>query len=140
MPAAAAIKNPQSEIQSIKLNVVLPTEVETKKAKDIMAKLVTDASAATELATLVKTNGILSLKPAMDVLKRDMSKKNAVARSGAIATIVALTNESLEGQTETFMIPFVAQFLELQADKRVKHAAKEAVKNIIAKVNPMPPL
>jgi elongation factor 3 len=134
MPVTAAIKNPQSEIQSIKLNVVLPTE--TKKVKDVMAKLATDASAATELATLVKTNGILSLKPVMDVLKRDMSKKNAAARSGAIATIIALTNESLDGQTEPFMIPFVAQLLELQADKQVKHAAEEAVKNIIAKVNP----
>ncbi|KAI8882910.1 hypothetical protein K501DRAFT_220221 [Backusella circina FSU 941] len=140
MPATAAIKNPQSEIQSMKLNVVLPSEVETKKAKDVMSKLATEGeSAATELASLVKTNGILSLKPVIDVLKKDItSKKNAGARSGAIAAIVALTNESLEGQTEPFIIPFVAPLLELQADKQtaVKDAAEAAVKNIIAKVNP----
>jgi len=146
MPAAAAAKNVQSEIQNKKMSIVsqVPSEVEAKKAKDIVTKLAAasdedrDAVAA-ELAATIKANGILSLKPVVEQLKKDITaKKSAAARAGAIAGVVALTNESLEGQTEPFMIPFVANLLELQADKQksIIEASEKAAKNLIEKLNP----
>ncbi|KAI9481038.1 MAG: P-loop containing nucleoside triphosphate hydrolase protein [Benjaminiella poitrasii] len=146
MPAAAAAKNnTQSEIQSKKMSVVsvIPSEVETKKALDIVTKLAAASdedreAVAAELAAVVKANGILSLKPVIDVLKKDIvHKKNAGARAGAVAAVVALTNENLDGQIEPYVVPFVANLLELQADKQaaVKNAAEAAAKNMAEKIN-----
>ncbi|CEP11960.1 hypothetical protein [Parasitella parasitica] len=147
MPAAAAAKNVQSEIQSKKMSIVsnTPSEVENKKAKDIVTKLAAASdedreSVAAELAAIVKANGILSLKPVIELIKKDIvSKKNANARAGAVAAIVALTNESLEGQAEPFIVPLVASLLELQADKQaaIQKAAEAAAKNLASKVNPL---
>ncbi|KAI8644144.1 armadillo-type protein [Parasitella parasitica] len=147
MPAAAAAKNVQSEIQSKKMSIVsnTPSEVETKKAKDIVTKLAAASdedreSVAAELAATVKANGILSLKPVIELLKKDIaSKKNANARAGAVAAIVALTNESLQGQAEPFIVPFIANLLELQADKQasIQKAAEAAAVSLASKVNPL---
>ncbi|KAI7905306.1 armadillo-type protein [Cokeromyces recurvatus] len=148
MPAAAAAKNnTQSEIQSKKMSVVsvTPSEVETKKAMDIVKKLAAASdeereAVAAELAAIVKANGILSLKSVIDALKKDIaSKKNAGARAGAIAAIVALTNENIDSQTEPFVVPFLVNLLELQADKQaaVKAAAEAAAKNLVEKMNPL---
>ncbi|CAO3697528.1 unnamed protein product [Rhizopus microsporus] len=147
MPATAAQKNTQSEIQSKKMTIaVSPSQVETSKAKEILTKLssASDAdreSAAEELAAFVKTNGVLSLKHAgiIDALTKDFNnKKSTGARLSAIAAFVALTNNSLEGQVEPFIIALLSQLLELQADKQaaVKNAAAEAAKNFISKINP----
>ncbi|KAG1084012.1 hypothetical protein G6F42_021968 [Rhizopus arrhizus] len=147
MPAAAAAKNTQSEIQSKKMSIVsnTPSEVETKKAKDIVTKLAAASdedreAVAAELAAVVKANGVLSLKPVIEQLKKDIvSKKSAGARAGAVAAIVALTNENLEGQAEPYIVSFIANLLELQADKQtaIKDAAEAAAKNLASKVNPL---
>ena len=147
MPAAAAAKNTQSEIQSKKMSIVsnAPSEVETKKAKDVLTKLAAASDAdreavAAELAAVVKANGVLSLKPIIEQLKKDIvSKKSANARAGAVAAIVALTNENLEGQAEPYLVSFIANLLELQSDKQtaIKDAAESAAKNLASKVNPL---
>ncbi|KAI9356046.1 P-loop containing nucleoside triphosphate hydrolase protein [Pilaira anomala] len=148
MPAAAAAKNnTKSEIENKKMSIVsqIPSEVETKKAKDIVTKLAAasdedrDAVAA-ELAAVVKANGILSLKPVIEQLKKDIvNKKSANARAGAIAGVVALTNENLAGQAEPFLVSFTANLLELQADKQksIIEASEKAAKNLAQKINPI---
>ncbi|KAI8355676.1 P-loop containing nucleoside triphosphate hydrolase protein [Blakeslea trispora] len=141
MPAAAAAK--QSEIQSKKLTVVSPSEVENKKAKEIVTKLAAASDAdreaiAAELAAHVKANGVLALKPVLEQLKKDIAhKKNAGTRAGAVAAIVALTNENVDHQTEPYIAPFLVNLLELQADKQtsVKDAAEKAAKNMCEKIN-----
>ncbi|KAI7906043.1 P-loop containing nucleoside triphosphate hydrolase protein [Cokeromyces recurvatus] len=144
MPAtAAAQKNTKSDIQSKKMNVVVH-QADSKVAKEIVAKLSSDAdreSAAEELAAFVQSNGVLSLVKCnitTALAKEFGNKKNAGARQGAVAAFAALTNNSLEGQVEPFILPFLSNLLELQADKQVavKNAALEAAKNFIAKMNP----
>ncbi|KAI8369228.1 armadillo-type protein [Radiomyces spectabilis] len=149
MPAAAAAKNTQSEIETKKMTALAvsssPSEVETKKAKEILSKLsaASDAdreSVAEELAAFVAANGVRSLKQfnIVDAIVKDFNnKKSAGARQSAVAAIVALTNNSLEGQVEPYILPLLSNLLELQADKQaaVKNAALEAAKNLALKVN-----
>ncbi|CAO0797738.1 unnamed protein product [Mucor circinelloides] len=149
MPATAAQKNSQSDIQSKKMTAAVasvPSDVETKKAKEILSKLsaASDAdreSVAQELAAFVKANGVLSLIhseiiPALT--KEFANKKSAGARQGAVAAFVALTNDSIDGQVEPYILPFLPTLLEYQADKQaaVKTAALEASHNLIKKINP----
>jgi elongation factor 3 len=147
MPATAAQKNSQSEIQSKKMTaLVASSNVDTNKAKEILTKLsaASDAdreSIAEELAAFVESNGVLSLVHAniISVLTKEFTnKKSAGARQGAIAAFVALTNKNLDGQVEPFILPFLSNLLELQADKQavIKTAAGEAAENLIKKINP----
>ncbi|KAG1466706.1 hypothetical protein G6F56_004636 [Rhizopus delemar] len=144
MPATAAQQ--KSEIQSKKMTItVSPSEVETNKAKEILTKLsgASDAdreSIAEELAAFVKTNGVLSLKHAgiVDAIVKDFgNKKSNGARASAVAAFAALSNNSVEGQAEPFIISLLTYLLELQADKQasIKNAAAEAAKNFIVKMN-----
>ncbi|KAI9478308.1 MAG: P-loop containing nucleoside triphosphate hydrolase protein [Benjaminiella poitrasii] len=143
MPATAAQQNTKSDIQSKKMNVVV-SQADSKEAKEIITKLSSDAdreSAAEELAAFVQANGVLSLVKCniVSTLTKEFgNKKSAAARQGAIAAFVALSNNSLEGQVEPFILPFLSNLLDLQADKQasVKAAALEAAKNFIAKINP----
>ncbi|KAI9265973.1 armadillo-type protein [Sporodiniella umbellata] len=145
MPATAAQQ--QSEIKSKKMTItVSPSEVETNKAKEILTKLsaASDAdreSIAEELATFVKSNGVLSLKQAgiVDAISKNFtSKKSNDARASAVAAFAALTNNSVEGQAEPFIISLLGALLELQADKQpsIKNAAAEAAKSFVTKMNP----
>ncbi|KAI8145720.1 armadillo-type protein [Fennellomyces sp. T-0311] len=142
MPAAAA-KNIQSNVEVKKL--AAPSDVENKKAKELLKSLsgAADAdreAAAQEIAAFVNANGVQSLKQygVLDAIAKDLgNKKNAGARQAAIAAVQALTDNSLEGQVEPYIVPFLANLLELQADKQaaVKNAAAEAAKNLIVKAN-----
>ncbi|KAI8356156.1 armadillo-type protein [Blakeslea trispora] len=149
MPATAAQNNIKSDIQPKKMTAVVSnstSEVETKKAKEILTKLsaASDAdreSIAKDLASFVKSNGVLSLTQynIVATLTKELgNKKNAGARQGAIAAIVAFFNESMEGQVEPYMLPLLTVLLELQADKQtaVKQAALVAAQHAIAKINP----
>ncbi|KAI8880830.1 hypothetical protein K501DRAFT_254385 [Backusella circina FSU 941] len=149
MPATAAAQNKsQSEIQSKKMMtakvVSSGSEVETTKAKELLSQLSSDAdreSAAEELADFVNHNGVLSLKQynIVDSIAKDFSnKKSAGARLGAIAAFTALVNNSMDGQFEPYLVPFLVHLLEFQADKQsaIKSAALEAAKNLITKIKP----
>ncbi|KAG0183710.1 translational elongation factor EF-1 alpha, partial [Apophysomyces sp. BC1034] len=150
MPAVAAQKNTKSEIETKKLTALAvsgsPSEVETKKAKELLTKLsaASDAdreSIAEELAAFVNANGVHSLKQfgILDAITKDINnKKNAGARQSAVAAVVALTNNSINGQAEPYILPFLSSFLDLQADKSaaLKTAAADAAKNLALKVNP----
>ncbi|KAF7729757.1 translational elongation factor EF-1 alpha [Apophysomyces ossiformis] len=150
MPAAAAKNNTQSNIETKKMIALAisgsPSEVETKKAKDLLTKLsaASDAdreSVAEELAAFVNSNGVRSLKQfnILETISKELNnKKNAGARQSAVAAITALTNNSINGQAEPYILPFLSNLLELQADKSaaLKTAAAEAAKNLALKVNP----
>ncbi|KAL1935065.1 hypothetical protein VTP01DRAFT_4205 [Rhizomucor pusillus] len=140
---AATQKNILSDVQTKKM--VSPSEVETKKAKDILSKLssASDAdreSVAEELADFVTANGVLSLGQynIVGAISKDISnKKNAGARLGAISAIKALADKSIDGQVEPFILPFLATLLELQAEKQaaVKNAAADAAKKLVLNAN-----
>ncbi|KAI8986458.1 P-loop containing nucleoside triphosphate hydrolase protein [Pilobolus umbonatus] len=147
MPATAAQKSPQSEIKSKKMTITgSPSANETKKAKEILSKLsaASDAdreSVAEELAAFVKANGVLSLVKCniiATLTKEFTNKKSAAARQGAIAAFAALTNNSINGQVEPFILPFLTPLLDLQADKQaaIKNSAAAAATNFVAKMNP----
>ncbi|KAI8976025.1 P-loop containing nucleoside triphosphate hydrolase protein [Pilobolus umbonatus] len=145
MPAPAVAKNAQGEVEIRKTPVPKQsTPIDSKKVKDIIDSLIKASdedrgSLASELASFVQSNGILSLKSVVDSLKKEItSKKNAGARAGAIAAIIALTDDNLGGQSEPFILSFIPQLLELQADKQssIKNAAQQAAKNTLAKINP----
>ncbi|CEG69971.1 Putative Elongation factor 3 [Rhizopus microsporus] len=146
MPATTANNNNiKSDIQAKKIIACkVPSESESKKVAEIVSSLsnATDSdreAIAADLAAAVKSNGILSLKPVLAAFDKDIvSKKNVNARASAIAGLVALTNENLEGQTHPFLIRFVSTLLELQADKQasVKEAAAAAARNLVEKINP----
>ncbi|KAJ8657866.1 hypothetical protein O0I10_006394 [Lichtheimia ornata] len=149
MPAAATAvnNNNKSDIEAKKLAAVSGplSEVETKKAKDLLSSLSSASdsdrdSVAEELADFVSSHGVQSLKQfnIIDSVNKNLSnKKNAGARQGAIAAIKALTNKSLGGQLEPYLVPFLTSLLELQADKQAatKQAAAEAAKNLVVQVN-----
>ncbi|CAO3613512.1 unnamed protein product [Mucor hiemalis] len=119
---------------------------ETSKAKDILTKLATSgdadrASVAQDLASFVESNGVISLVKCniVSALTKDFAnKKSAGVRQGAITAFVALTDNSLGGQIEPYILPFLSTLLELQADKQVavKTSSAEAAHNYIKKVNP----
>ena len=148
MPATTANNNNnniKSDIQAKKVIACkVPSESESKKVVEIVNSLsnATDSdreAIAADLAAAVKSNGILSLKPVLVAFDKDIvSKKNVNARASAIAGLVALINENLEGQTHPFLIRFVSTLLELQADKQasIKEAAAAAARNLIEKINP----
>ncbi|ORY91239.1 P-loop containing nucleoside triphosphate hydrolase protein [Syncephalastrum racemosum] len=150
MPATQAAKNNSSDIEAMKLTALSvsgkPGEVETKKVKDLLSKLssASDAdreSVAEELAGFVNTHGVqsLNLYKILDAITKDISNKKSVdARLAAVSLIKALTNRSVEGQVEPYILPFLSQLLDLQGEKQaaVKNAAAEAAKNLASKVNP----
>ncbi|KAI8138495.1 armadillo-type protein [Fennellomyces sp. T-0311] len=150
MPATAASKNIQSDVETKKLTALAVSgslsEVETKKAKDLLSKLpsASDAdreSVAEELADFVNSHGVQSLKQfnVLDAIAKDLSnKKNAGARRSAVAAIKALTAKSIDGQAEPYILPYLKNLLELQAEKQaaIKTAAAEAAKSLILSVNP----
>ncbi|KAL1934396.1 hypothetical protein VTP01DRAFT_6578 [Rhizomucor pusillus] len=141
MPAAVDTK----KITALKV-AESPSATETTKAKELLKTLFAAAddqreAAAQELAAFVNANGVYSLKQfgILDAITKEFgNKKSAGARQSAVAAVKALSDNSLEGQVEPFIVPFVANLLELQADKQaaVKNAAAEAAKNLVNKVNP----
>ncbi|ORZ01779.1 P-loop containing nucleoside triphosphate hydrolase protein [Syncephalastrum racemosum] len=143
MPAAAAAKNVTSNVETKK--IAAPSEVETKKAKDLLKALSGAAdeareAAAQEVVAFVAANGVQSLAQygVLDALRKDINnKKNLGARLSAIAVIKAFTENSLDGQVEPYVLPFLAQLLELQGDKQaaLKNAASDAAKAVVAKLN-----
>ncbi|KAI8379204.1 armadillo-type protein [Radiomyces spectabilis] len=159
MPAAAAAaaaaaaqktnNNSKSDIKTKKVTALAvaesPSEVETKKVKEILSKLsaASDAereSIAEELATIVKSNGVRSLKQLniVDAISKDITnKKNVNARLAAITAVSAFCNVSVGGQAEPFILPFLRNLLELQAEKQaaVKNAALETAKTLVLSVN-----
>ncbi|KAI8988549.1 P-loop containing nucleoside triphosphate hydrolase protein [Mycotypha africana] len=147
MPATATQMNTKSDIQSKKLmsaSNLSKNDVDSKKAEDLLSGLSADAEHAViaeELAEFVKTNGILSLEKCniLSALTKEFNnKKNVNARLGAIAAFTALVNNSVDHQVEPFVLPFLTNLLELQADKQnaVKDAAFAAAENLISKINP----
>ncbi|KAG2223334.1 hypothetical protein INT45_008991 [Circinella minor] len=152
MPATAVQQQniPKSELETKKLTALAvggsPSEVETKKAKDIFSKLTSASDAdresvAEELADFVNSHGVQSLKQfnVLEAITKDISnKKNAGARQSAIAAIKALSNKSIDGQVEPYILPFLKNLLDLQAEKQaaIKNAAADTAKNLVLKVNP----
>ncbi|KAG2226959.1 hypothetical protein INT45_006366 [Circinella minor] len=139
-----AVQNAQSNVEVNKL--AAPVAGESKKVKELLKTLsgAADAdreAAAQEIAAFVAANGVQSLKQygILDAITKDFgNKKNAGARHSAVAAVQALTDSNLGGQVEAYIVPFLAQLLELQADKQaaIKNAASDAAKNMIVKFNP----
>ncbi|ORX51936.1 hypothetical protein DM01DRAFT_1336928 [Hesseltinella vesiculosa] len=142
MPAAAAEK---SVFQAKKVAVAAASDVEVKEAKELLTKL-SGASdedrqaAADAVVAFIKANGARSLKQCkvVEAITKDLSnKKSAGARQSAAMVINAFASGEVNAQAEAFIYPFLAQLLELQADKQnaVKNAAADAAKNIVTNFN-----
>ncbi|KAI9026010.1 hypothetical protein CLU79DRAFT_789632 [Phycomyces nitens] len=127
------------------LTISAPTAAETSQAKELLALLFASSdadreSAAEALAAFVNSLGIRSLKhfKILETITKELgNKKSLASRQAAVAAIIALTNKSIEGQAEPYILPFLSTLLELQADKSaaLKTAAFEAAKNLALKVN-----
>ncbi|KAG2186501.1 hypothetical protein INT44_002723 [Umbelopsis vinacea] len=150
MPAVA--NNTQaSEIPTKKMAALSistnPGEVESKQVQELLQKLTAataDAdrySAAEELASFINTHGVLSLKlyGILDAITANLNNKKApAARQAGVALIKALTHKSVDRQAEPFLLNFLSQLLELQADKQVavKNDAAAAAMDLIKTVSP----
>jgi len=99
------------------------------------------SSAAEELARYVDRHGVLSLQEfgVLDAISTELNnKKNANARQAAVALIAALTNHACERQAEPYLIRYLSDLLELQADKQpaVKNVAATTAKLLIHNMAP----
>jgi len=123
------------------------TEEEINRAKELREKLfaaTTDDernSAAEEFARYVDRHGVRSLQDfgILDTISSELNnKKNANARQAAIALIVGLTHHACERQAEPYLIPYLSNLLELQADKQaeVKKDAAAAAKGLVHNMAP----
>ncbi|KAI8065512.1 P-loop containing nucleoside triphosphate hydrolase protein [Gongronella butleri] len=144
MPAAAA--DNKSTFVAKKVAVAAASDVEVKEAKDLLTKL-SGASdeerqgAADAVVAFIQANGARSLSQCkiIETITKDLgNKKNAGARQSAVTVIGAFAAGQLNAQAEPFVLPFLGQLLELQADKQaaIKNAAAEAAKNIAINFNP----
>jgi elongation factor 3 len=129
---------------------------EINKAKELRDELfaaTTDderSSAAEGLARYIDRHGVLSLQDfgILNTISTELNnKKNANARQAAVALIAAITNHACERQAEPYMMVYLADLLELQADKvpAIKNEAAATAKlmihtmapNAVAHITPM---